>query len=99
MDAGSQANISDDFSVPGATFKPYGLPEHKIDPINGPMPSDPVEVSYRFQMNRANDVVKIDYLTRELINVTIEARLYDPASSRPQSVTLTDKIKVRNLQH
>jgi prepilin-type N-terminal cleavage/methylation domain-containing protein len=101
-EAGSQVNIPDDGAFPGATYKPHGLPEHKADPMTGlltSVPSDPVEVSYKFQMNRPNDVVKIDYLTRELMNVTIEARLYDPASGRPQSVTLTDKIKVRNLQH
>ena len=61
--------------------------------------SDPIEVYYKFQVNRANDVVKIDYLTRELINVTVEARLYDPASSRPMSTILTQKLKVRNQQH
>jgi hypothetical protein len=63
------------------------------------VPSDPIEVFYKFQTNRPNDVVKVDYLTRELLNVTVEARLYDPASSRPQSAVLTEKLKVRNLQH
>jgi len=63
------------------------------------VPSDPVEVFYKFQTNRPNDVVKVDYLTRELINVTVESRLYDPASSRPMSAVLTEKLKVRNLQH
>lgn len=63
------------------------------------VPSDPVEVYYKFQVNRPNDVVKVDYLTRELINVTVESRLYDPSSSRPMSAILTEKLKVRNLQH
>jgi hypothetical protein len=61
--------------------------------------SDPVEVFYKFQVNRPNDVVKVDYLTRELLNVTVESRLYDPASGRPMSAILTEKLKVRNLQH
>jgi hypothetical protein len=100
---------------PNVGFKPYGLPEHKANPaFDASQPAsaanplflappnnqaDPVEVLYRFQMNRPNDVVKVDYLTRELMNVTVEARLYDPASSRPQNTILTEKIKVRNLQH
>ncbi len=61
--------------------------------------SAPVEVYYNFQMNRTNDIVKADYLTRELMNLTIEMRLYDTRSGRPQSTTLTTKIKVRNLPH
>lgn len=61
--------------------------------------SAPVEVYYNFQMNRPNDIVKADYLTRELMNLTIEMRLYDSRSGRPQSTTLTTKVKVRNLPH
>lgn len=61
--------------------------------------SAPVEVYYNFQMNRANDVVKADYLTRELMNLTVEMRLYDTRSGRPQTTTLTTKVKVRNLPH
>lgn len=60
--------------------------------------ADPVEVSYSFQMNRPNDVVKIDYLTRSIMNVNMELRLYDPRSARPQTTSLTSKIAVRNLQ-
>ncbi len=60
--------------------------------------ADPVEVSYSFQMNRPSDVVKIDYLTRSIMNVNMELRLYDPRSARPQTTSLTSKIAVRNLQ-
>jgi prepilin-type N-terminal cleavage/methylation domain-containing protein len=97
---------------PAVDYKPYGLPEHKANPAFDPsqpnspanpkllnMPSDPVEVFYKFQTNRANDVVKVDYLTRELLNVTVESRLYDQYSARPMSAVLTEKLKVRNLQH
>ena len=98
----SFSNVSDE---PATTDDPAnqvyfanGIPEHKV--MNGnTIPSDPIEVQYKFQMNRKNDVVKIDYQTRELIGVTIESRLYDPASSKPQTTILNEKIKVRNLQH
>jgi hypothetical protein len=65
----------------------------------GGAPAAPVEVYYNFQMNRSNDIVKADYLTRELMNLSIELRLYDTRSGRPQSTTLTTKVKVRNLPH
>ena len=78
-------------------YKSNGLPELKVF-AGANAPSDPVEAAYKFQMNRPNDVVKIDYLTRELIGLTIEARLYDPGSAKPQTTILNENIKVRNLQ-
>ena len=54
---------------------------------------------YNFQMNQANDVVKFDYMTRDLMNFTLEMRLYEVGSGKPQVTRLADKIKVRNLQH
>jgi prepilin-type N-terminal cleavage/methylation domain-containing protein len=78
------------------------LPLAKYNPATGQvdpsLPADPVEVTYDFQMNRANDVVKVDYLTRTLMNVAVQARLYDPASSRPQLTDLTNRIRIGNLQ-
>ena len=50
-------------------------------------------------MIRANDVVKVDYMTRDLMNVALEVRLYDAHTGQPQIISLSDKIKVRNLQH
>jgi hypothetical protein len=80
---------------------PNSLPVQKVNPATGlldpSLPADPVEVYYSFQMNRPNDVVKIDYLTRELMNVTMEARLFDPASGAAQTTALAQKVKVRNL--
>jgi hypothetical protein len=71
----------------------------KYDPLTGAnVASDPVEVAYQFQTNRPSDVVKIDYLTRELMEVTIQSRLFDPATATPQATDLSEKIKVRNLQ-
>ena len=80
-------------------YRPNGLPEFKYEPLTGrKVPSDPIEITYSFQMNRPNDVVKADYLTRELMNVAINVRYYDPRSSRPQETSLTSQVKVRNLQ-
>ncbi len=84
-------------------YKSIVLPTQKADftnpgvPVN--KPADPVEITYSFTMLRPNDVVKVDYMTRDLMNVNLEVRLYDIRSGRPQIVSLSDKIKVRNLQH
>jgi prepilin-type N-terminal cleavage/methylation domain-containing protein len=85
----------------GGVFKSIVLPTQKIDPNNpaNNIPSDPVEVSYYFTMIRPNDVVKVDYMTRDLMNVALEVRLYDAHTGQPQIISLSDKIKVRNLQH
>ena len=42
--------------------------------------------------------MKADYLTRQLYTIALGVRLYDFNSGQPQQVTLTQKIKVRNLQ-
>jgi prepilin-type N-terminal cleavage/methylation domain-containing protein len=88
------------------TYRNHSLPEKKwvpdptapTDTTKGTVvDADPVEVSYSFQMNRPTDVVKIDYLTRSIMNVNMEMRLYDPRSARPQTTQLVDKVTVRNL--
>lgn len=80
-------------------YRTHSLPLLKWDTVtNAVVPADPIEVSYSFQMNRPTDVVKLDYLTRSIINVNMELRLYDPRSNRPQTTQLASKITVRNLQ-
>lgn len=80
-------------------YRQHSLPLLKYSPATGAnVAADPVEVSYSFQMNRPSDVVKIDYLTRSILNVTMEMRLYDTRSARPQTTQLTSKVSVRNLQ-
>lgn len=98
-DYGSGQNTVENPDPRVGNFRPNGLPQVKYVTATGQVvPSDPVEVSYSFQMNRPNDVVKADYLTRELMNVGMEVRLYDKATGRPQIISLTNKMKVRNLQ-
>ncbi|MCW3095988.1 MAG: prepilin-type N-terminal cleavage/methylation domain [Chthonomonadaceae bacterium] len=82
-------------------FKSIVLPTQKLDFANpgNNLAADPVEVSYYFTMVRPNDVVKVDYMSRDLMNVALEVRLYDAHTGQPQIISLSDKIKVRNLQH
>ena len=83
------------------SYKAIVLPTLRADLVNAGvnLPADNVEVSYSFTMVRPNDVVKVDYMTRDLMNVALEVRLYDIRSGLPQIISLSDKIKVRNLQH
>ncbi len=112
FDSGNDTETSPDLSqnpknmeqtVPNAaggfplTYRPHSLPLLK-NVAGANAASDPIEITYRFQMNRTNDVVKADYLTRELMNVSMNIRYYDPRSSRPQEMNLTGQVKVRNLQ-
>ncbi|NLI01533.1 MAG: prepilin-type N-terminal cleavage/methylation domain-containing protein [Chthonomonadales bacterium] len=82
-------NSADD--APGT---PNSLPE-AINNLGDPAF---IEVTYQVQNNRSSDVVKASYLTREMITAAVSVRLYDFRSQQPQSATLTQKIKVRNLQ-
>jgi len=58
----------------------------------------PITVTYQFQTNLSGWTVKADYLTRQLMTMSMGVRLYEFNSGQPQSVTLTQKIRVRNLQ-
>lgn len=73
---------------------PHGFP---LVDANG-NPAAPLTVTYQFQMNQGQYSVKADYLTRHLMTFSLGVKLYDFNSGQPQQVTLTQKIKVRNLQ-
>lgn len=68
--------------------------------VSGPNTGVPVDARGRNVAGRAvapeADVVKVDYSTRSLLNITLGVRVYDVASGRPQQVQLTDKVKVNN---
>jgi prepilin-type N-terminal cleavage/methylation domain-containing protein len=44
------------------------------------------------------DVIKVDYSTRNLINISFGVHVYDTNTKRPTAVTLSDKIRVGNVQ-
>ncbi len=43
------------------------------------------------------DVIKVDYSTRQLINLNIGARVYDSSSGQPQTSSVSDQVKVGNV--
>ena len=74
------------------------LPVFQADGITRISNQANIMVTYKIQNNLRSDVVKADYLTREMMTVALGVRLFEFNSGQPQQVTLTQKIKIRNLQ-
>jgi len=81
-------------SADDAAGTPNSLPE-SVDTNGNPVC---IEVTYQIQNNRTTDVVKASYLTRQLMTAAVSVKLYEFNSGQPQSATLTQQIRVRNLQ-
>ncbi len=97
----TNANVNDPLAAKGtiifdsqddAPGNPHSLPT--LD-AQGNQAST-IRVTYQVQNNRPGDVVKADYLTRQLMTFVLGVRLYDKASGQPQQVTLNQQIRVRN---
>ncbi|MBW3622458.1 MAG: type II secretion system GspH family protein [Armatimonadetes bacterium] len=56
-----------------------------------------LHVRFALVSNTPEDIVKVDYGTKSLINVTMGVRMFDPSTSRPILVQLNDKIAMRNM--
>ncbi|MFI5384862.1 MAG: Tfp pilus assembly protein FimT/FimU [Fimbriimonadales bacterium] len=73
-------------------------------PIPGDNPASPINeakilVYYRFQFTQPNDVMAVDYDSRQLMTVQITIRDYPQATNlpNPQTVTLHSSASVRNF--
>lgn len=72
--------------------------------VGNPVQSQPVpnghrvRISFFYQNNGADDLVKVDYLTRELITINMTARSYDPVTRKPITTTLANRVRIRNMQ-
>ncbi len=63
-----------------------------------PIPAGNIWVSYRFQFTEPNDVMGIDYDTRQIMQVNLTIRNYPQSDQpNPQQVTLTGSGSVRNF--
>jgi hypothetical protein len=57
-----------------------------------------MQVFYKFQMTHRQDVVAVDYDTREMMTVLLTVRNYPQTSiPTPMTITLRSSSKVRNL--
>lgn len=57
-----------------------------------------VRISYNYQNNDPDDVVRVDYYTMELISVNLRARSFDPVRRDAITATMTNKVRVRNMK-
>ncbi len=84
------------------------LPTVKAD---NTMPADPVKVTFNYQANLAPVdstkpisgtnpasplLVKVDYQTRDLLNINIGVRVYDPTNGQAFIVPVSNQVKVSN---
>ena len=93
--------------VPLALGDP-GLNQFKIDYDSGlvyfssvfnqnlPVGFDNINVDYKIQFNKKDDLVRGDYSTKSLITIHLGMRMFDPDSGKPHAVDLTQSVKVRN---
>jgi prepilin-type N-terminal cleavage/methylation domain-containing protein len=57
----------------------------------------PVHVRYQMHTNKATDVVRVSYATRELMTVNVGLQQFEPGTGEPQEVQLTHRLRLRNL--
>lgn len=93
--------------VPFAVSDP-GRNQYKIDYRTGeiwfasrydePLPpgTNNIIINYKFSNNKADDVVRADYTTKNLITISMQIRMYDPPSGKAQSIELSNKVRVNN---
>lgn len=54
---------------------------------------------YHEQNNKPGDSLRANYVTKELVTVSLGVRIYDASTSRPQTVHLTSKVRLRNISN
>ncbi len=62
-----------------------------------PAGTDNVFVYYEIQNNKKGDTLRANYVTKSLMTVTMGIRIYDPTSGKPETVQLTNKVRLRNI--
>lgn len=57
-----------------------------------------VTISFFWQNNQPDDLVKVDYLTRETLSINLTARMYDPVTRNAITTTMANRVRLRNTQ-
>lgn len=58
---------------------------------------DQIYVLYYEQNNQVGDSLRANYVTKSLLTVTFGMQIYDSTDGKPQSLQLTNKIRLRNI--
>ena len=68
--------------------------------IGVPLPAGrQIYLLYYEQNNKPGDSLRANYVTKELVTVTLGVRIYDASTSKPQTVQLTSKVRLRNISN
>ena len=59
----------------------------------------PVHIRYQMHTNKATDVVRVSYATRELFTVNVGVLQFEPGTAQSQEVQLSQRLRLRNLPH
>ncbi|HEY3283297.1 MAG TPA: type II secretion system protein [Armatimonadota bacterium] len=74
---------------------PYPGPANPLQPV--PIPENAaVSIRFQYQTNHPGDIVRVSYLTRSLLTFNLGIRMYDRATGKPQLVSLSNRIRLRN---
>jgi prepilin-type N-terminal cleavage/methylation domain-containing protein len=67
--------------------------------LQEPLPDgkDNVLISYAVQNNKKDDKLMATYTTKSLLTVMLGMRIYIPGSGKPETVQLTNKVRLRNI--
>lgn len=84
-----------------------GLNQYKIDYDTGEvwfselkgeeLPADSyLRIKYKFHDNGPGDIIRADYVTKNLMTITFGMRVYDPQSTKLYFMELTNKVRIKN---
>lgn len=63
-----------------------------------PLPADRnIYLLYYEQNNKVGDSLRANYVTKELVTITVGMRMYDASTKRPQSLQLVGKVRLKNI--
>jgi prepilin-type N-terminal cleavage/methylation domain-containing protein len=70
------------------------IEDHTFPPDNG---VNDVLIYYEVQNNRKGDLLRANYVTKDLMTVIMGIRIYDSNSGRLQFLQLTNKMRLKNI--
>ena len=57
----------------------------------------PISIRYQMHTNKATDIVRVSYATRELLTVNVGVMQHEPGSGEAQEVQVSNRLRLRNL--
>ena len=90
-----------DNSTPGSAAIYFHLPRTAEPSGDLTFPTTSVKtdvlIYYEVQNNRKGDLLRANYVTKELMTIIMGIRIYDTNSGRVQAIQLTNKMRLKNI--